>query len=51
MNIFVLFLILEANFQVFNIEKNVFCVFVAYGLYYVEVDSLYAHFLESFYHK
>ena len=22
-----------------------------YGLYYVEVDSLYAHFLESFYHK
>ena len=22
-----------------------------YGLYYVEVRSLYAHFLESFYHK
>ena len=24
--------------------------FVVYGLYYVEVGSLYAHFLESFYH-
>ena len=25
------------------------CRFVVYGLYYVEVDSLYAHFLESFF--
>ena len=25
--------------------------FVVYGLYYVEVGSLYAHFLESFYHN
>ena len=25
--------------------------FVVYGLYYVEVGSLYAHFLESFYQK
>ena len=27
------------------------CGFVIYGLYYVEVSSLYAYFLESFYHK
>ena len=26
-------------------------MFVVYGLYFVEVCSLYAHFLESFYHK
>ena len=25
--------------------------FVIYGLYYVEVGSFYAHFLESFYYK
>ena len=32
-------------------EYNVSCRFVEYGLYYVEVCSLYNHFLESFYHK
>ena len=25
--------------------------FVIYGFYYIEVEALYAHFLESFYHK
>ena len=38
-------------FQFFTIENNVCCGFVIYGLYYVEIDSLYAHFLESFYDK
>ena len=27
------------------------CRFIIYGLYYVEICSLYTHFLESFYHK
>ena len=31
----------------FTIEC-IFAGFVAYGLYYVEVGSLYAHFLEDF---
>ena len=31
----------------FTIENNVCCGFVIYGLYYVEVGSLYSHFLES----
>ena len=35
-------------FQLFTIEYNVTCVYVIYGLYLVEVGSLYAHFLESF---
>ena len=46
----VLFLILEEMLSVFNIENNVCCGFFIYGIYYVEVGSLYAHFLES-YHK
>ena len=29
----------------------VHCRLITYGLYYVEVCSLYTHFLESFYHK
>ena len=35
----------------FSPKNDVCCGFVVYGLYYVEVSSLYAHFLESFYHK
>ena len=30
---------------------DVICRFVKYCPYFVEVCSLYAHFLESFYHK
>ena len=33
--------------QLFTIEYDGGCEFVIYGLYYVEVDSFYAHFLES----
>ena len=35
-------------FQFFTIENDVGCGFVIYGLYYVEVTSLYAYFLEDF---
>ena len=38
-------------FCFFLIENNVCCGFFVYGLYYVEVVSLHAHFLESFYRK
>jgi len=34
-----------------NIENNVCCGLFIYGLYYTEVGSLYAHFLNHFYHK
>ena len=47
----VLFLILGKWLQFFTIENGVGSGFVIYGLYYVEVGSLYAYFLESFYHK
>ena len=47
----VLFLRTRKCFQFFTIENDVYCGFVIYDLYYVEVGSLYAHFLESFYHK
>ena len=51
-DILVLFLILEEMLSIFHACKWCFCCgFVMYGLYYVEVRSLYAHFLESFYHK
>ena len=33
----------------FLTEYDVDCVFVIYGLYYVELCSLYSHFAESFY--
>ena len=46
-DILVLFLILEEMVSVFHHC----CGFLVYGLYYVEVGSLYAHFLESFSHK
>ena len=39
------------GFRFFTIENNVGCGFVRYGLNYVEVSSLYAYFLENFYHK
>ena len=51
MDILVLFLILVEMLSVFTIEADVVCGFVIYGLYYVEESSLYAYFLESFYHK
>ena len=51
MGILVLFLILRECFQLFNIEYNVSCGSVIYGLYYVDICSLCAHSLESFYHK
>jgi len=35
-------------FQLFTIENDVSSGFVIYGLYYVEVGSLYAHFLKGF---
>ena len=38
-------------FSFSTVENDVCCGFVIYGLYYVEVGSLYAHFLESFYHN
>ena len=37
--------------SVFHLEDDVGCGFVIYGLYYVEESSLYAYFLENFYHK
>ena len=50
-DILVLFLILEEMLLVFTIENDVGCGFVIYGLYYVEVNSVYAYFLEGFYDK
>ena len=32
-------------------ENDVCCGLVIYGLYYVEAASLYAYFLDNFYHK
>jgi len=34
-------------FSFFAIENNVWCGFVIYGFYYVEVCPFYAYFLES----
>ena len=42
---------LSVNALTFSPLRMVICVFLIYGLYYVEVSSLYTHFLESFYHK
>ena len=47
----VLFLTLRKHFQFFTSKDNVYCRFVLYGFYYVEVCSFYACFLEGFYHK
>ena len=32
----------------FTVENDVSCRFVIYALYYVEINSLYSHFLASF---
>ena len=45
------FLALEKSFQFFTIEYDFSCGLIIYGFYYVEVCSLYAHIVESFYHK
>ena len=37
-------------FHFFTVEYDIGCRFVIYGLYYIELCSLYTHFLESFYH-
>ena len=47
----VLLLILDGVLSVFHIEDNVCCRLIIYDLYYVEIGSFYAHFLESFNHK
>ena len=44
----VFFLILVGVLSPFTMENNVIYGFAIYGLYYVEVDSPYAHFLEHF---
>ena len=44
---FVFFLISEEMLSIFTTE-NVCCEFAVYGLYYVEVGSFCAHFLERF---
>ena len=50
-DILVLFFIFEEMLLLFSIKNDVSCGFVTDGLYYVEVYSLHAHFLQSFYHK
>ena len=37
--------------QSFTIENNVCFGLIMYGLYYIEIDSFYPHFLNSFNHK
>ena len=51
MDTLVLFLILGECFQVFTTENNVCFRLIIYGLYYVEVHSFCAHFLNSFNYK
>ena len=41
----------KKRFNLFTIEYDVICGFVAYRLYYIEVFSLYSHLIESFYHE
>ena len=41
----------EKAFDKIQYPFRMFAVGLSYGLYYVEVGSLYAHFLESFYYK
>ena len=47
----VLFMILEEMLSSFHHEYDVSYGFVTCGFYYVEVCSLYIHFIERFYHK
>ena len=50
MNIFVLFLILEEKISAFHHWE--WCLlWVLYMAFYVEIGSLYVHFLEHFHHK
>ena len=51
MGILVLFQILEEMLSAFHSEYDVSSGLTIYGLYYVEVCSLYAHFVENFFHK
>ena len=39
------------SLQLLTVQGGVGCGFITYGLYYVEVLSLYTHFVESFYHE
>ena len=39
---------LRRYFQFFTVENNVCCRFVTYGLYYDELGSFFAYFLEGF---
>ena len=47
----VLFQCLSGCSQLFTIKYDASCRFVIYGLYYIEVCTLYAHFVKSFHHK
>ena len=49
MNTLIFCLILEEMLLVFRIENNVCTEFIMYSLYYVEVCSFCAYFLEIFY--
>ena len=42
---------LKGNVFSFTVENDACYGFVVYGLYYVRVCSLYAHCVESFFHK
>ena len=48
--ILVSFLIIEGMLSV-STKNDISCGFVIYALYYVEIWSLFAHFLENFYYK
>ena len=51
MGILVLFLILDGMLSAFHHWLQYSCRFVICDLYYVEVCTLYAHFMECIYHK
>ena len=48
-DILFLFLIIEEMLPVFHQREQYFLWVVMYGFYYIEVGSLYIHFLESFF--
>ena len=48
--ILALFLILEKRFSALH-SYDVSCGFIMHSLHYLEIHSLYTHFVESFYHK
>ena len=47
-SIFDLLLILKEKLSAFTIEYDINCGFFRYGLYCIDVCTLYTHFLESF---